>query len=61
MDFSKLVSMTSQPIEPKQDGCLELSVEELIRRARPLPPHEEMVIGDLSEDEGTAFLAALGD
>lgn len=53
--------MTSQPIEPKQDGCLELPVDELIRRARPLPPHEEMVIEDLSEDEGAAFLAVLGD
>ena len=30
-----------------------------MRRARPLPPHEEMVIDDLSEDEGAAFLAAV--
>jgi hypothetical protein len=51
--------MTSQPIEPKRDGCLELPVEELLRRARPLPPHEEMVIDDLTEEEGAAFLAAL--
>jgi hypothetical protein len=38
---------------------LELSVEELLRRARPLPPHDEMVIEDLSEEEGAAFLAAV--
>ena len=38
---------------------LELPVEELLRRARPLPPHDEMVIEDLSEDEGAAFLAAV--
>jgi hypothetical protein len=38
---------------------LELPVEELLRRARPLPPHEEMVIEDLDEAEGLAFLAAL--
>jgi hypothetical protein len=37
----------------------ELPVEELMRRARPLPPYEEMVIDDLTEDEGAAFLAAL--
>jgi hypothetical protein len=38
---------------------LELPVEELLRRARPLPPHDEMVIEDLSEEEGAAFLATI--
>ncbi len=38
---------------------LELPVEELLRRARPLPPLDQMVIEDLSEEEGAAFLAAL--
>jgi hypothetical protein len=38
---------------------LELPVEELLRRARPLPPHDEMVIEDLTEDEGAAFLEAI--
>jgi hypothetical protein len=38
---------------------LELPVDELLRRARPLPPHDEMVIEDLSEEEGAAFLAAV--
>ncbi|HUA44220.1 MAG TPA: hypothetical protein VMA77_03280 [Solirubrobacteraceae bacterium] len=38
---------------------LELSVEELVRRARPLPPHDEMVIEDVSEEEGAAFLTAV--
>lgn len=42
-----------------RDEHLELPVEELLRRARPLPPHDEMVIEDLSEDEGAAFLAAV--
>lgn len=51
--------MTSQPVEPKQGHSLELPVEELLLRARPLPPHEEMVIDDLTEEEGAAFLAAL--
>ncbi len=39
---------------------LELSVQELLRRARPLPPHDEMVIEDLTEEEGAAFLVAVG-
>lgn len=30
-----------------------------MRRARPLPPHEEMVIEDLTEEEGEAFRAAI--
>lgn len=44
---------------PGHGESLELRVEELLRRARPLPPHEEMVIDDLTEEEGAAFLAAL--
>jgi hypothetical protein len=38
---------------------LELPVEELLRRARPLPAHEDMVIEDIDEEEGAAFLAAV--
>jgi hypothetical protein len=38
---------------------LELAVEELLRRVRPLPGHDEMVIEDLNEEEGEAFLAAV--
>lgn len=30
-----------------------------MRRARPLPPHEDMLIDDLTEEEGAAFLAVL--
>jgi hypothetical protein len=39
---------------------LELPVEELLRRARPLPPHNKMVIEGLGEAEGAEFLAAVG-
>jgi hypothetical protein len=42
-----------------RDEHLELPVDELLRRARPLPRHDEMAIEDLSEDEGAAFLAAV--
>jgi len=47
--------MIDMPNEPS----LELSVEEPLRRARPLPPHEEMVIDDLTPEEGAAFLEAI--
>ncbi len=40
---------------------LERSVEELLRRARPLPPHEEMLIDGVDEAEGQAFLAAIAE
>lgn len=42
-----------------KDQHLELPAEELLRRARPLPPHEDMVIEDIDEEEGAAFLAAV--
>lgn len=51
--------MSTEPVPPQPGDHMELPVEELLRRARPLPPHEEMVIDDLSEEEGAAFLAAL--
>jgi hypothetical protein len=51
--------MSSQPIQPSHGESLELPVEELLRRARPLPAHEAMQIDGLTEEEGVAFLAAL--
>jgi hypothetical protein len=51
--------MSSHQAGTSEERDLELPVEELLRRARPLPPHEEMVIDDLNEEEGAAFLAAV--
>ena len=51
--------MSTEPVRPRRSESLELPVEELLRRARPLPPHDEMVIDDITEEEGAAFLAAL--
>lgn len=51
--------MSTEPVQPRRSESLELPVEELFRRARPLPPHDEMVIDDITEEEGAAFLAAL--
>ncbi|MDQ1427812.1 MAG: hypothetical protein QOK39_1288 [Acidimicrobiaceae bacterium] len=52
--------MSTEPFRPdRDDNNLELPVEELLRRARPLPPHEEMIIDGLSDEEGAAFLTAL--
>jgi hypothetical protein len=38
---------------------LEVPREELLARARPLPPHEDMVIGELTDEEAAAFWAAI--
>lgn len=52
----------SQP-EPRQPASkgrsLERSKEEVLAAARPLPPIEEMVIQDLTDDEDRIFLEAI--
>ncbi|MGH3503137.1 MAG: hypothetical protein ACRDQA_19915 [Nocardioidaceae bacterium] len=46
--------------EPLPYGAsLERSREEVLRAARPLPPHDEMIIEDLTEDEERIFLDAI--
>jgi hypothetical protein len=52
-------AVSTHPASQSKPEHLELPVEELFRRARPLPDHDEMVIEDLSEEEGEAFLAAV--
>jgi hypothetical protein len=51
--------MSNDAVPARPTDSLELPVEELLRRARPLPPLEDMVIEDLSDDERESFLAAL--
>jgi hypothetical protein len=41
----------STEAQDNRDEHLKLSVEELLRRGHPLPPHDEMAIEDLSEAE----------
>jgi hypothetical protein len=35
--------------------------EELLSWAKPLPPYEEMIIADLTDEEEEAFLTAIAD
>lgn len=50
----------SNPIpSPSVERSLELPVQTLLERARPLPPHVEMEIEELTPDEGAEFFAAL--
>lgn len=50
--------MTTDPAHRSEES-LELSVEELLRRARPLPPRGATVIDDLDDDEAEAFFKAI--
>ena len=60
-DFVRRVvgEMSTEPLQPNHEDSLELPVKALLRRARPLPSPDDMVIDDLTEAEGDAFLAAL--
>lgn len=53
--------MSTQPADPPPGESLDLSVEEVLRRARPLSPPEEMVIDDLTDEEQEAFWAAINE
>lgn len=51
--------MSNDPVPVEHVEHLELPIEELLRRGRPFPPREEMVIDDLTPEEGEAFLEAV--
>ena len=55
-----LEAMSTHRANVPEEQHLGLPVEELLRRARPLPPHDEMVIEELGADEGEAFVLAVG-
>jgi hypothetical protein len=51
-----------EPRKPASKGAsLERSREEVLAAARPLPPHEEMLIEDLTDEEERIFVAAILD
>ncbi|HSH60506.1 MAG TPA: hypothetical protein VK988_12895 [Acidimicrobiales bacterium] len=47
--------------EENPGGSLEMSREELLRRARPFPTHEEMIIEELTDQEAEAFWSAINE
>jgi len=56
------VEMATRPADPGRRGAsLELPREEILRRAKPLPPPEEMVIEDLTDEEAAEFWAAISE
>jgi hypothetical protein len=53
--------MSTQSADPTPERGLELSVQEVLRRARPLPPRDAMILEDLPEEEQEAFWAAINE
>lgn len=51
--------MSIDPVPAERTESLELPVEELLRRVKPMPHPEEFVIEDLTPEEGEAFLEAV--
>ena len=54
----------SEPGAPKpapRCASLERSREEVLAAARPLPPHEDMVTEDLTDEEERIFVEAILD
>lgn len=47
--------------QPKDPSVTVYPPEEALRRARPLPPREQLVVEGVSEDEWTAFQEALAE
>jgi hypothetical protein len=54
----KLAVMSSVE-QPEEPVVRTYTPDEAIRRARPLPPRERLVIEDVPEDDWAAFQAAL--
>jgi hypothetical protein len=52
------VTVSTYRVDEPEEEHLELPREELLRRARPLPPREEMVIEPRRPGEGAAVLTA---
>ncbi|MDQ3681139.1 MAG: hypothetical protein M3378_11510 [Actinomycetota bacterium] len=52
--------MSTQPADESQERRLPTR-EEVLGRAKPLPPYEEMIIEGLTDEEEEAFLRAIAE
>jgi len=55
------MSELGAPKPVPRGASLERSREEVLAAARPLPPHEDMVIEDLTDEEERVFVEAILD
>ena len=55
-----LDAMSTQPTsDGRFGGHLEEPVDEVLRKAKPYPPRDELLLDDLTDDEEAAFWEAL--
>lgn len=52
--------MSTEPADKPEERQLPTR-EEVLARARPLPPYEEMIIEGLTDEEEEAFLRAIAE
>ena len=56
--YTRYVPLAESPEEPR---VLVLAPDQALKRARPLPRHEDLVIEDVPDEEWVAFLEALAE
>ncbi len=53
--------MSTQPTNAGRIGeHLELPVDEVLRKAQPYPPRDELLIADLTDEEEVTFWESIG-
>jgi hypothetical protein len=55
------VRFCKHPHDENPGGSLEVSREELLRRAKPFPTYQEMIIEELTDQEADAFWSAINE
>lgn len=58
LDYTGAVSSAELPEEPR---VRSYPPEEALRRARPLPPRERLIVEDVPDDDWVAFQEALAE
>jgi hypothetical protein len=53
------MSEADMPGTGPRSATFERTRDEVLREARPLPPDDDVLIGDLTEDEDRLFLEAI--
>jgi predicted nucleotidyltransferase len=61
-EFDRLLDLTwERVLSSGRAISLQLPKEEILRRAKPLPPRGQMVIEDLTDEEAAEFWAAINE
>lgn len=53
--------MVEQPDGTGEHGVRAYPPDQALQRAQPLPPHQDLIIEDVSDDEWAAFQEAIAE